>query len=131
MATQNSYIIRGNDISFGLDGVVVPWGVVTSVKRKPSRSSEKFPGESGDTETVVYWDPQETVTLDVIRGGKKDVKASSLPVPQIGDKVEFDGKIYYIETLDDSRERAGAQKYSIELLHLPAVKDAVEPTPEA
>ena len=90
MAEQNSYIVRGNDICFGLDGVTVPWGVVTSVKRKPSRSSEKFVGESGNTESVVYWDPQETVTLDVIRGGKQGQKASSLPVPQIGDKVEFE-----------------------------------------
>ena len=58
MAEQNSYIVRGNDICFGLDGVTVPWGVVTSVKRKPSRSSEKFVGESGNTESVVYWDPR-------------------------------------------------------------------------
>lgn len=129
MAEQNSYIVRGNDICFGLDGVTVPWGVVTSVKRKPSRSSEKFVGESGNTESVVYWDAQETVTLEVIRGGKKDTKASSLPVPQIGDKVDFEGKVYYVENLDDSRERTGAQKYTVEMLHLPSVKDTVEPSP--
>ena len=130
MAEQNSYIVRGNDICFGLDGVTVPWGVVTSVKRKPSRSSEKFVGESGNTESVVYWDPQETVTLDVLRGGKHGQKASSLPVPQIGDKVEFESKNYYVENLDDSRERTGAQKYTVELLHLPFVKDPVEPAQE-
>ena len=127
MADQNSYTVKGNDISFGLDGVIVPWGVVTSVKRKPSKSSEKFIGESGSTESVVYWDPQETVTLDVIRGGKKGVKATTLPVPQIGDKVEFNGKTYYVENLDDSMERAAAQKYSIEILHLPSVQDPVVP----
>ena len=129
MATQNSYTVRGNDICFGLDGVTVPWGVVTSVKRKPTRSSEKFIGESGNTESVVYWDAQETVTLEVIRGGKKGVKASSLPVPQIGDKVEFEGKVYYVENLDDSRERTGAQKYTVEMLHLPSVEDTITPDP--
>lgn len=84
MAEQNSYIVRGNDICFGLDGVTVPWGVVTSVKRKPSRSSEKFVGESGNTESVVYWDPQETVTLDVIRGGKQGQKHPPCLCPRLG-----------------------------------------------
>lgn len=52
MAEQNSYIVRGNDICFGLDGVTVPWGVVTSVKRKPSRSSEN---SLGNPETRNPW----------------------------------------------------------------------------
>lgn len=69
---ENTYIIKGNDIVFGIpNGMTVPWGVLTSLKRKPSNTVAEFTDESGEIGTRVSYQTRETYTLEVLRGGKR------------------------------------------------------------
>ncbi len=119
---ENTYIIRGNDVSFGIpNGLIVPWGVATSVKRKPSNTVAEFTDDDGEIGTRVTYQKKETYTVEVIRGGKKTGTAASLPVPQLDDVVQYDGKNMVISAIDDSYAQGDAQKYSIELTYYPAI----------
>lgn len=127
---ENTYIIKGNDIAFGIpNGTTVPWGVLTSLKRKPSNTVAEFPDDTGEIGTRVSYQGKETYTLEVLRGGKKGVKVSTLPVPALDDIVQLDGKYMVISGLDDSCAQGDAQKYSIELTYYPAIDLTPAPAP--
>lgn len=127
---ENNYIIKGNDIAFGIPaGTTVPWGVLTSRKRKPSKTVAEFPNEDGDIGTRVSYQGKEVYSLEVIRGGKKGVKVSALPVPALDDIVQMDGKYMVISDLDDSEAQGEAQKYTIELTYYPAIDMTPSPAP--
>lgn len=118
----NTYIIKGNDIAFGIPGsMVVPWGVLTSAKRKPSNTVAEFPDEDGEIGTRVSYQRKQVYNLEVIRGGKKGVKVDALPEPALDDVVHFKGLYMIISSLDDSCAQGDAQKYSIELTYYPAI----------
>lgn len=119
---ENTYIIKGNDIVFGIpNGMTVPWGVLTSLKRKPSNTVAEFTDESGEIGTRVSYQTRETYTLEVLRGGKKGVLVSNLPVPTLDDIVQLNGKYMIISSLDDSCAQGDAQKYTIELTYYPGI----------
>lgn len=127
---ENTYIIKGNDIAFGIpSGTVVPWGVLTSLKRKPSNTVAEFTDDAGDIGTRVSYQSKEVYTLEVIRGGKKGVKVSALPVPALDDIVQLNGKYMIISSLDDSCAQGDAQKYTIELTYYPAIDLTPTPAP--
>lgn len=124
MATPptNTYIIKGNDIAFGIpSGVTVPWGVLTSRKRKPTKTIAEFTDQDGDIGTRVSHQYKEVYTLEVIRGGIKGVKVADLPVPALDDVVQMDGKYMIISDMDDSEAQGDAQKYSVELTWYPKI----------
>lgn len=127
---ENTYIIKGNDIVFGIpDGTTVPWGVLTSIKRKPSKTVAEFPGEDGEIGTRVSYQSKEVYSLEVLRGGKKGVKVSTLLVPALDDIVELNGKYMIVSDLDDSCAQGDAQKYTIELTFYPAIDMTPPPAP--
>lgn len=127
---ENTYIIKGNDIAFGIpSGTVVPWGVLTSLKRKPSNTVAEFTDDAGDIGTRVSYQAKEVYTLEVIRGGKKGVKVSALPVPALDDIVQLNGKYMIISSLDDSCAQGDAQKYTVELTYYPAIDLTPTPAP--
>ena len=79
---ENTYIIKGNDIAFGIpSGTVVPWGVLTSLKRKPSNTVAEFTDDAGDIGTRVSYQSKEVYTLEVIRGGKRASRCPRCPCP--------------------------------------------------
>ena len=89
---ENTYIIKGNDIVFGIpNGMTVPWGVLTSLKRKPSNTVAEFTDESGEIGTRVSY------------------------------IVQLNGKYMIISSLDDSCAQGDAQKYTIELTYYPGI----------
>lgn len=127
---ENNYIIKGNDIAFGIPaGVTVPWGVLTNRKRKPTRTVAEFPNQEGEFGTRVSYQGKEVYSLEVIRGGKKGVKVSALPVPALDDIVQMDGKYMIISDLDDSEAQGEAEKYTVELTYYPAIDMAPAPAP--
>lgn len=127
---ENTYIIKGNDIAFGIpDGTTVPWGVLTSLKRKPSKTVAEFPDEDGEIGTRVSYQGKEVYSLEVLRGGKKGVKVSTLPVPALDDIVQLSGKYMVISDLDDSCAQGDAQKYTVELTYYPAIDLTPAPAP--
>lgn len=127
---ENTYIIKGNDIAFGIpSGTTVPWGVLTSLKRKPSKTVAEFPDHDGEIGTRVSYQGKETYSLEVLRGGKKGSSVSSLPVPALDDIVQLNGKYMIVSDMDDSCAQGDAQKYTIELTYYPAIDMTPSPAP--
>lgn len=116
---QNNYTILGNDVKVGIAGERLPWGLVLSADGDKSGSLDEYPGESGETETLIPWNHRESLSLEVLRGGLKGVTVDSLPEPEFGDIVEFRGKKWIINKVQPKEELGKATKHAIGLLHLP------------
>lgn len=122
MTTQNKYIIKGNDIDYGIpSGATVPWGVLTSIKTKPSQTIAEFNDQDGEIGTIVLSQRKEVLTLEVLRAAPKGQKVASLPRPDMGDAVEYQGKYYLVTSAEETASLNDAAKFSIELTWWPHI----------
>lgn len=127
---ENTYIIRGNDVAFGIpEGKVLPYGVVTSIKRKPTNSVAEFTADNGEIGTRVSYQNKTTYTIELIRGGKPGITATELPIPSLDDIVSLDGLQCLVSAVDDSISQNDAQKITLELTYYPHL--SLNPTSEA
>lgn len=126
---ENKYIIKGNDIAYGIpSGATVPWGVLTSIKTKPSQNLSEFNDQEGEIGTVVLSQRKEVLTLEVLRAAKKGQKAASLPKPEMGDVVQYLDKYYLVTSAEETASLGDAAKFSVELTYWPNI-DLTPETP--
>lgn len=120
--SQNNYTIKGNDIAYGIpSGATVPWGVLTSVKTKPSQNLSEFDDQDGEVGTVVLNKRKEVLTLDVLRAAKKGQKVDTLPKPEMGDVVQYKEKYYLVTSTEETASLNDAAKFSVELTWWPNI----------
>lgn len=120
--SQNNYTIKGNDIAYGIpSGATVPWGVLTSVKRKPSQNLSEFDDQEGEVGTVVMNRRKQVLTMDVLRAARKGQKVAELPEPEMGDVVEYKEKYYLVTDAEETEALNDATKYSVELTWWPNI----------
>lgn len=119
---ENKYIIKGNDIAYGIpSGATVPWGVLTSVKTKPSQNLSEFNDQEGEIGTIVLSQRKEVLTLEILRAAPKGQKVASLPKPGMGDAVQYQGKYYLVTSAEETAALNDAAKFSVELTYWPNI----------
>jgi len=114
----NNYTIVGNDIEYGIEGLSVPWGVVTNESSEPDvRVQEYDTGANGSIGTAVLEERKQTLKLDILRSSGSSVvgSAESLPLPDIGDIVTVDSINYAVTAKSKTRKRGDAATLSVSL----------------
>lgn len=120
--SQNNYTIKGNDIAYGIpSGATVPWGVLTSIKTKPSQNLSEFNDQEGEVGTVVLNQRKEVLTLEILRAAKKGQTVASLPKPGMGDVVQYLDKYYLVTSAEETAALNDASKFSVELTYWPNI----------
>lgn len=128
--SQNTYIIKGNDIAYGIpSGVTVPWGVLTSSKRKPGQNLSEFNDQAGEVGTVVINKSKIVYTLEILRAAEKGKKVADLPEPNMGDVVQYRGQYCLVTSVDETESIEDATKYSVELTAWPHIDLTPSPSP--
>ncbi len=132
MADQNAYVIHGNDVLYGLANANVPWGIVLNDNGDKTKNYTEYPGQNGETQTVVSNKRKREVKLEILRGAKNAVdKAADLPMPDNDDIVEYEGHRYIVTNVSEAKPIDDAWKVTVTLTHYPFVTlpDANEGNP--
>ncbi|MBS5508306.1 MAG: hypothetical protein KHX31_06695 [Akkermansia sp.] len=120
--SQNKYIIKGNDIAYGIpSGATVPWGVLTSVKTKPSQNLSEFNDQEGEVGTIVLSQRKEVLTLEILRAAKKGQTVASMLKPEMGDVVHYLDRYYLVTSAEETAALNDAAKFSVELTWWPNI----------
>lgn len=127
---ENKYIIKGNDIAYGIpSGATVPWGVLTSVKSKPDQTISEFDDQDGEVGTIVLYRRKEVLTMEVLRAARKGQQVASLPKPNMGDVVQYREKHYLVTSAEETAALGDATKFTVELTWWPNIDLTPAPAP--
>lgn len=120
--SQNNYTIKGNDIAYSIpEGATVPWGVLLSCSHKPSQNLSEFDDRAGEVGTLVLNKRKSVYSLEVLCAARKGQKVSDLPVPVMGDVVQYKGKYCLVTSVEEKEDLNDAKKYSVELTWYPNI----------
>jgi hypothetical protein len=88
-------------------GIVSVSGRIVSIRKNDSIDKETLQNEEGETDGVVYLDPNSSGTVEVIMpsGGAAQLSLAS--------EITVDGATCYVESVEKSWERRGWAKMSI------------------
>ena len=64
---------------------------------------------------------KEVLTLEVLRAAPKGQKVATLPRPDMGDAVQYQGKYYLVTSAEETASLNDAAKFSIELTWWPHI----------